>query len=99
MDGKEDGGLDGGLDCAEGNAACRYAGRLLKACCASYAHGLAPHTLCLLSTKRPCFMDKRRRRWLLSIETAVSVDRKASRAYFMLERRHYLKGIPERSRE
>ena len=32
-------------------AACKYAGKLLKACCASCALGLAPHALRLIWTK------------------------------------------------
>ena len=34
---------------AQSTALGKYAGRVLKACCASYAQGLAPHALCLVT--------------------------------------------------
>ena len=37
---------------AQSTALGKYAGRVLKACCASYAQGLAPHALCLVT--KPC---------------------------------------------
>jgi hypothetical protein len=41
----------------QGNGAGKYVSKLLKACCASYVKGLAPHTLCLTLPDRRTFIE------------------------------------------
>lgn len=41
----------------QGNGAGKYVSQLLKAICASYVKGLAPHTLCLSLPDRRTFIE------------------------------------------